>query len=614
MNNNLVFSSVSRASNDITALPSAQAAALNWRWDLVDSATPENVVLAGTAGTGTVTSIPTWAVAKTNFSTIGLRVRLQISTTTPLTGACAGKETSKSFTQALNGPDPAPITGGCTNGGPPCNFAVTSTSGVNMTADNWHFAWSATGPAAVAIGDDKPTYAPFFTATGNYTVSVTVTNAIGSKTVSTPVSVTTVGILCPQMNDFNMYPAYRNALLTCTISVNSGCAVGQQISFFPQAQGYDLGCAPHTFDWDFGDGGHSTDKETTHTYAAAGTYSIKMTVKNAAQTFIAQGQITVGTVVTPPVIPPTSKCPVMTAFNLYPTYRGTTEGCNSANQQTCGTGELIQFNVQPNSYDLTCDTHTFNWNFGDNSNGSGTSVSHQYSAPGRYTITLSASNSTQFNYTSTIQVTIGGSAKCPQMNALNLYPAYRNAAFTCSIANNSGCSTSEALSFFPQTSGYDLSCSTHTFDWDFGDSTAHSSSQSPNHQYTNAGPYTITLKVHNDQQDYTVTGSIVVSGNKAQPAPTVDFTAAEPDSSKPLLAVFTPSIDPANTVVTKVTWDFGDGSSPFSKPNLVQVTNLYAKSGTYVVTMTVESQGAPSATKTHAITVTAPSRSRSVRH
>lgn len=614
----LVFSSISRASTDTTALPTAQAGALSWRWDLVDGG--ENVVLAGPAGTGSITSISQWSVPKTSFTSIGLRVRLQITTTPALTGTCAGKETSKAFTKALNGPDPV-IGGGCTNGGPPCNFSITSQSGVNMTSDGWHFSWSATGPATVIGGEDKSTYAPVFTATGSYTVSVTVSNAIGSKTVTQGVSVTTVGILCPTMNDFNIYPVYLNSSLTCTVSQNAGCSVGTSLTFGAQTNSYDINCAAHTYEWDFGDNTqHSTQASPTHAYGAAGTYTITMTVKNPTQTYVGHGSITVGGIVQPPPPPPppppTGKCPTMSALNLYPVYRGTSDPCNSANQATCGTGELVTLLVQPNGYDLGCDSHTFSWSFGDNTTGSGSITTHTYTNPGNYTITLTVSNSSQFNYTSTIPVKITGSGsggKCKTMTSDNLTAGYRNASFSCSAANNAGCTTSELLTFLPQPSGYDLSCSTHTYDWNFGDNTAHSTLANPTHQYTLPGTYTITMKVHNDQQDYTNTGQIIVKSSQVTPQFKADFTAATPDTSRPLLAVFTPSVDPANTAVTKVTWDFGDGSSPFSKPNLAQVTNLYSKAGTYAVSMTVEA-GGQSVQTSHSVIIVLPSRTRAVRH
>ena len=58
--------------------------------------------------------------------------------------------------------------------------------------------------------------------------------------------------------------------------------------------GSDTGCVPKTvsftnqsvhgqfYKWDFGDGGTSTDKNPSHTYQVAGTYSVKLVVSNSA--------------------------------------------------------------------------------------------------------------------------------------------------------------------------------------------------------------------------------------------------------------------------------------------------------------------------------------------
>lgn len=610
---NLVFSSISRVTADTSVLSASQASTLTWRWDLVDTA--ENVTVQGPTGTGPISSITPWTLAKTNFTAVGLRVRLTIASSA-LTGACAGKETSKAFTQALNGPDPV-ISGGCTNGGPPCTFTVTSGSGINMTSDNWHFSWSATG-TTVNAGEDKPTWTPAFVSPGQFTVSVTVNNAVGTKTVGAGAAVTTVGTLCPTMNANNVYPVFQNSNFTCSLS-HPVCSLGESVLFSVQANGYDFGCSNHTYEWDFGDNQKSTQATPSHVYSSNGNFTVTLVVKNATQTYSATTGITIGGIVTPPPPPPPPPppggggCPTMTATNMFPTYLGSTGNCNSSNQQTCTTGETVRFNAQANGYDPGCATHSYSWNFGDNTTGSGSNPTHVYAAGGNYTVTMTVVNSTQ-TYISTVPLKVTGtSGPCQPMTANNLYPVYQNPSFTCTAANNSGCQPGQVLTFVPQGSGYDLGCSTHTFDWDFGDSSAHSTAQSPTHIYNAIGTYTITLKVHNSQQDHQVTTTINVTGDPVKPAPKVDFTATTPDSSKPLLVVFTPTVDPANTAVTKVTWDFGDNSS-ITKSTLQQVTNLYAKAGTYQVTVTVESSGAQPGIKTLPITLVVPSRTRAVRH
>ncbi len=40
--------------------------------------------------------------------------------------------------------------------------------------------------------------------------------------------------------------------------------------------------SPTSWKWNFGDGKSSTEKSPTHTYSAAGTYTVKLTATNAA--------------------------------------------------------------------------------------------------------------------------------------------------------------------------------------------------------------------------------------------------------------------------------------------------------------------------------------------
>src|SRR5205085_1893702 len=109
-----------------------------------------------------------WTIAKSAISR-GMKVRLTATATAGAgTGAdaCSTMTTSTYDTAPLNTPDPV-ITGGCTAGGPPCSFAVSSGSGVDQVADGWTYSWSVfpstnVTPSTAATS----TYGPVFTATG----------------------------------------------------------------------------------------------------------------------------------------------------------------------------------------------------------------------------------------------------------------------------------------------------------------------------------------------------------------------------------------------------------------------------------------------------------------
>jgi PKD repeat protein len=74
------------------------------------------------------------------------------------------------------------------------------------------------------------------------------------------------------------------------------------VAFQVNAVGYDFACANHTYSWDFGDGGHSTEKAPSHKYTANGTYHVKLHFSNGAQPVDLNATVNVTGV--GPVIPP----------------------------------------------------------------------------------------------------------------------------------------------------------------------------------------------------------------------------------------------------------------------------------------------------------------------
>jgi PKD repeat protein len=51
--------------------------------------------------------------------------------------------------------------------------------------------------------------------------------------------------------------------------------VGKQVQFIPTVSG---GFAPYSYQWDFGDGGTSTEAAPTHTYRKSGTFTVKLKI------------------------------------------------------------------------------------------------------------------------------------------------------------------------------------------------------------------------------------------------------------------------------------------------------------------------------------------------
>ncbi|MEW6411959.1 MAG: S8 family serine peptidase [Candidatus Zixiibacteriota bacterium] len=159
------------------------------------------------------------------------------------------------------------------------------------------------------------------------------------------------------------------------------------------------------------------------------------------------------------------------------------------------------------------------------------------------------------------------------------------------VANFSGSPTSGN---YPLTVNFtDLSTNSPTsWDWNFGDGSAHVYTQNPSHVYSTAGTYTVTLVAANAYgSDAEVkTGYITVTAPTNPPV--AAFTASPTSGTAPLEVAFT---DQSTGGATSWTWNFGDGSALSYVQN---PTHTYASAGSYDVTLTVSNAyGSDSETK-----------------
>ncbi len=143
---------------------------------------------------------------------------------------------------------------------------------------------------------------------------------------------------------------------------------------------------------------------------------------------------------------------------------------------------------------------------------------------------------------------------------------------------------------------------TLTYQWGFGDGSAVADGATPDHTYTQAGTYTVTLTVSNG----TLTATVSTTATIAQ-APAPIARAGGPYSGTEGSAVHfdgTASSDPRGATLT-YQWNFGDGSAIADGAT---PSHTYADNGSYTVTLTVSNgslTGAATATAT--ITNVAPS-------
>jgi outer membrane protein OmpA-like peptidoglycan-associated protein len=125
------------------------------------------------------------------------------------------------------------------------------------------------------------------------------------------------------------------------------------------------GCPDYTYDWNFGDGGTSSEQNPSYTYQERGDYLATLTVTDSKGN-LAQNTVSVKV-----------SCPAMTS--------------KASANPTSGTAPLTV------SFEGTvsggCPPATYAWDFGDGSTSSDRNPSHTYEAEGNYTVSLTATDS-----------------------------------------------------------------------------------------------------------------------------------------------------------------------------------------------------------------------------
>ncbi len=286
----------------------------------------------------------------------------------------------------------------------------TDASTGDITTWHWDFGDGETS------NEQSPSHT--YTAPGLYTVSLTVSNAYGSDTET---KATYIDVGLPPVADFTP---------SATIGV-----VPAEITFTDSSAN-----TPTSWLWDFGDGETSTAQSPTHTYTAAGTYTVSLTATNA---YGEDGE---------------TKTDLLTIYDPV-----------TANFTVDAEAGLAPLAVQ--FTDTSTGTPTsWLWNFGDGETSALQNPSHTYAAEGNYTVTLTASHP-------------GDEDTETKTEYVKVFDPV-TAAFTVNAT----------LGLTPMTVQFtDTSTGTPTsWAWDFGDG-ATSTAQHPTHTYTEPGLYTVTL-------------------------------------------------------------------------------------------------------------------------
>ena len=452
--------------------------------------------------------------------------------------------------------------------------------------DRWRWDF---GDGTVATA---PNVSKVWGAPGRYTVSLTVANEQGSDFASVVIEVV---------------EGLRVPVAEITVP-GTEVDLGAPLIFLGSSA-----TDPARFTWDFGDGRTSSGAMVVHVFLEEGIFTVRLTADNDAGTSTALVEI----LVAPPTLPPSAAIAVLPSI--------------------IEVGDIVALSsLSTNSPD------TEEWSFGDGDSASGNQVTHTWTAPGTYLLTLTAANAAGTDsVTQTVDVVaelpaplaqigsfdaspwvgeptafsdvsidaaawlwdFGDGGTSTAQNPLHTFTSAGQKVVTLTVSNRNGTdsvsvvveprlrpvagfvASSTAVRAGEEVVFTDGSVNAITWFWSFGDGTV-SGAQSPAHTYTAAGSYDVLLTIENATGDSDTSEPVVINVDPA--APLLSGIRALPDDSGVITTLttvtFEAQVAATSGPIDQYRIDFGDGSAIESGPS-ARFSHVFAVSGSYEVKM-----------------------------
>jgi len=448
------------------------------------------------------------------------------------------------------------------------NGPYSALEGVNisMSSSGSNDSDGAISSYAWSFGDGSnstsanPTHS--FAASGNYTVSLTVTDNDGA----THSASTTATISSPA----NQSP---NAMIANgPFSANAGQSISMSSNGSNDPDGNIVSYA-----WNFGDGTSSNATNPNHTYASAGNFNITLTVIDN------EGA---------------SSSTNTSAF--------ISEVENMAPQAVIANGPFSALegtNISMSSYgsiDSDGSISSYVWNFGDGSTSSSANPAHSYSSAGSYTVTLTVTDnggaSSSANSTATVSNDNGGGTDLNETNLSGAKNSTKNfsmdvpaGASNLVFAMSDGSGDADLYVRFgsaPTTSSYD--CRPYVG----------GNAETCNISNAQTGTYYVMVRAYSAYSGVNLIGTYDGGSTGGNTSPQA-IIANGPFSSvtgSNIAMSSAGSTDPDGSI-TSYQWSFGDGATSSS----ANPTHSFASAGTYTVQLTVtDNEGATDTASTSA--------------
>ncbi len=323
-------------------------------------------------------------------------------------------------------------------------------------------------------------------------------------------------------------------------------AIDEQLAFSGE-RSYDTDGEIIGYTWDFGDGSGGEGMIVTHAYAQPGYYKVTLTVNDDAGVANSSDSDQMEVFVNDPPVPEAGADVVVAIDEIVP---------YNAGQSKDSDGKLINYK----------------WDFGDGKSADGANVEHAYSAPGKYTVTLTVKDNSG---------TKNDTESDTRLIIVNDPPV--------AVAGPDTVIT-QSLFTFNALKSYDNDGTITKYLWDFGDGSK-GEGEGPVHNYSAPGTYTVNLKVIDDTKtsNNNSDDNFTLVVNKKPVADAGRDIVAAPGEE--LIFDGSGSFDEDGRI-EKFEWEFGDGASGDGS----SVRHAYEKPGIYMVNLKVsDNTGHPGA-------------------
>ncbi len=407
-------------------------------------------------------------------------------------------------------------------GDPNVDFTVDGTNGcapftVNFTdistgADTNIVSWLWDFGDGNISTDQNPIHT--FNATGIFDITLVVEDANGCQGVFTA---------------FDLINTSDVATIDFTADQAIACTSPHSVTFTPTV---NPASPNYNYLWDFGDGNTSTDENPTHLYTFDGFFDVTLTVSDQ------------------------NGCSATEIKNTYIQIDQPNADFISTTQSGC-VGQGIQF------FNTSTGADDYLWNFGDGNTSTAEEPSHVYLAPGTYTVSLRATNTTFGCTDQEIKIAHIVVQTSPSVN------------FTST--DNISCQSPHTVNFT------DISVGATSWLWDFGNGSTSNSANVADHTYVTPGNYDVSLTVTNAQGcSATETKASFVRINPPQ----ADFVAGpRTQGCLPLTTNFISTSTTSDPIITYL-WNFGDGTSSTD----ISPTHTYTTEGQFDVSLIIITQ------------------------